>query len=61
MLLDDVGGIHGFAKFLRTINPDWEEMGSEEQRKAKREKKKAEEWAKSRGWYRDNPTNLNFL
>lgn len=61
MLLDDVGGIHGFAKFLRTINLDLEDMGPEEQRKAKREKKKAEEWAKSRGWHRDNPTNFNFL
>ena len=38
-LVDDVGGIRGFCKFLETINgPDPEE------------KKSYKEWAKSLGW-----------
>ena len=39
MLVDDVGGIHGFADFLQKINPDLKGMNTEEKEEARREKK----------------------
>ena len=61
MLVDDVGGIHGFAEFLKTINPDLKGMDPEEKEEAKQKKKEYLTWAKSLGWHRDNPSNFNLL
>lgn len=60
-LMDDVGGIHGFVEFLRTINPDLDSMDREEKAQAKQEKKEYLEWAKGQDWKKDDATNLNFL
>lgn len=61
ILFDGDGGLHGFAEFLRTINPDLESLSPEIQRRAKREKKKAEEQARRLGWKRENVTCFNVL
>ena len=63
MLIDDVGGIHGFAEFLETINPDLEKLDDADSiAEAKNQKKESLEWAKSMGWKRkDNSTILNWL
>ena len=61
MLIDDVGGIHGFADFLQKINPDLKGMAPEEKEEAKKKKKEYLSWAKSLGWHRDNPSNFNLL
>lgn len=56
MLLDDVGGIHGYAEFLRTINPELSEMSPEERASAKAEKKEMLDWARSvQSWKKLNP------
>jgi hypothetical protein len=49
MLVDDVGGLHGFADFLEKINPELKGMDPEEKEDAKREKKEMLVWAKSLG------------
>lgn len=61
MLVDDVGGLHGFADFLRTINPELREMDPEEKEEARRKKKEYLIWAKSLGWHRDKSTDFNLL
>ena len=61
MLVDDVGGISGFARFLRSIHPELKGMDLEEKKEAKREKKESLEWAKSLGWHRDNAGNFRLL
>lgn len=61
MLVDDVGGIYGFADFLQTINPDLKDMEPEEKEKAKQEKKEYLEWAKGLGWHREKVTDFNLL
>ena len=61
MLVDDVGGIHGFADFLQTINPELKDMEPEEKEKAKQEKKEYLEWAKGLGWHREKVTDFNLL
>ena len=61
MLVDDVGGIHGFAEFLQTINPNLKDMEPEEKEKAKQEKKELMEWAKGLGWHREKVTDFNLL
>lgn len=60
-LMDDVGGIHGFVEFLRTINPVLDSMDREEKAQAKQGKKEYLEWAKGQGWKKNDATNLNFL
>lgn len=60
-VMDDVSGIHGFAEFLQTINPDLDSMDREEKAMAKQEKKEYLEWAKGQGWKKDDATNRNFL
>jgi len=60
-LIDDVGGIHGFADFLRTIHPDLENMDKEEKALAKQERKEYLEWAKGQGWKKNDATNRNFF
>ena len=61
MLVDDVGGISGFARFLRAIHPELKGMDPEEKEEAKREKKESLEWAKSLGWHRDNSGDFRLL
>ena len=61
MLVDDVGGIHGFADFLEKINPELKGMSAEEKEEARKEKKEYLAWAKSLGWHRDKVANFNLL
>ena len=61
MLVDDVGGIHGFADFLQKINPDLKGMNTEEKEGARREKKEYLVWARSLGWHRDKSSDFNLL
>ena len=63
MLMDDVGGIHGFTEFLEITNPDLSKMVDEDEiADAKQQKKEYLEWAKGMGWKRkDNSTNFNWL
>lgn len=61
MLVDDVGGLHGFADFLEKINPELKGMDLEEKEDAKREKKEMLVWAKSLGWHREKSTDFNLL
>jgi hypothetical protein len=61
MLVDDVGGLHGFADFLEKINPELKGMDPEEKEDAKREKKEMLVWAKSLGWHREKSTDFNLL
>lgn len=61
MLVDDVGGVYGFADFLEKINPELKGLGPEEKEEARRKKKEYLTWAKSLGWHRDKATNFNLL
>ena len=61
MLFDGDGGLHDFAEFLRTINPVLESMSPEEQRRAKREMRNAEEQARRLGWKGKMIGNANYL
>lgn len=61
MLLDDVGGLHGFIDFLRKINPELEGLDREEKADARQEKKEYLTWAKSLGWHKDNSVDFNLL
>ena len=56
MLMDDVGGIHGFTDFLRTINPDLSGLSPEEKESARNEKKEMLAWAKGvQNWKKLSP------
>lgn len=55
MLLDDVGGMHGFVEFLSTIHPDYSTMTSTEKSAAKAEKDDMLAWAKSQSWKKLSP------
>ncbi|MBP3875895.1 MAG: hypothetical protein J6E41_09390 [Lachnospiraceae bacterium] len=61
MLVEDVGGLHGFADFLRTINPDLGGMDPDEKEDARRERKEYLTWARSLGWHRGRSTDFNLL
>ena len=61
MLIDDVGGLGGFANFLEKIHPELNGMDPDEKENAKCEKKELLAWAKSLGWHRDNSTNFRLL
>ena len=61
MLVDDVGGLSGFADFLRVINPDFTDMTPEEKDDAKQQKKDMLVWAKSLGWHREKVSDFNLL
>ena len=61
MLVDDVGGISGFADFLRNINPVLTGLTPEEREDAEREKAECLEWAQSLGWHRERLTDYNLL
>ena len=62
MVLDDVGGLSGFADFLRDINPDFTGMTAEEKEEAKQRKKDMLTWAKGLGWHREKKVgDFNLL
>lgn len=61
MLVDDVGGLHGFADFLMRINPELKCMDHEEKEQARQEKNDYLEWARSLGWHKDQASNANLL
>ncbi len=61
MLIDDAGGLCGFANFLKKIHPELKWMDPDEKEDAKRQKKELLAWAKSLGWHRDNSTNFRLL
>ncbi len=61
MLVDDVGGIHGFSDFLQNINPELKGLDPDEKEEAKKEKKEGLEWARSLGWHKDKVSNFNLL
>ncbi len=61
MLVDDVGGIHGFTEFLQQVNPELKGMDPEEKEAAKRQKKEYLEWARSLGWHREKVSDFNLL
>lgn len=62
MVLDDVGGLSGFADFLKEINPDFTGMTPEEKEEAKERKKEMLTWAKSLGWHREKKVgDFNLL
>ena len=61
MLIDNVGGLGGFANFLEKIHPELKGMDPDEKENAKLEKKELLAWAKSLGWHRDNSTNFRLL
>lgn len=56
MVMDDVGGLHGFAEFLRTINPDLTNLSPSEKEYARNEKKETLAWAKGvQSWKKLSP------
>ena len=61
MLIDDVGGIHGFADFLQKINPELKGKSEEQKKEAKQEKMHLLSWAKGLGWHREKLTDFNLL
>ena len=61
MLVDDVGGIHGFADFLEEINPELEGLSALEKKEAKEKKKESLTWAKSLGWHRESLSDFNLI
>lgn len=61
MLVDDVGGLGGFADFLEKIHPELKGMDPDDKEQAKCEKKELLEWARSLGWHRDNATDFRLL
>ncbi len=61
MLVDDAGGIHGFADFLQKVNPELKGMDPEEKEEAKQEKRAYLEWARSLGWHREKTSDFNLL
>ena len=54
-LLDDVGGISGYAFFLKTVNPDLEGMDEYERHDALKEKREYLAWSKWLGWKKLSP------
>ena len=61
MLMDDVGGIYGFAEFLEDIHPDMNVLTSEEKEYAKRQKQNMLQWARGMGWHKEKCTDFNLL
>lgn len=61
MLVDDAGGIHGFAEFLKQINPELDGLNPDEKKRVQKIKGEYLWWAENQGWHRDHSTNLNFL
>ena len=61
MVMDDVGGLSGFADFLGNINPDLTSMDAEERAEARQEKKELLEWAKYQGWKRNDLSDMNLM
>ena len=61
MLVEDVGGLHGFVDFLTKINPELKGLNRDEKEAARKEKKEYLEWARSLGWNREKSSNFNLL
>lgn len=62
MLLDDVGGLNGYAEFLRAINPDMDSLTDADAcADAKQQKKELLEWAKDMGWKKEKISDFNLL
>ncbi|MCR5732061.1 MAG: hypothetical protein K6G51_03900 [Sphaerochaetaceae bacterium] len=61
MVMDDVGGLSGFANFLRDINPVLKDMASGEKVTAKQDKKEWLEWAKGQGWKRNDSSDMSLM
>ena len=57
MLIDDVGGASGLARFIRAINT-MQRGETDENGMSKTELKN---WAKSQGWHKDDSTDFNLL
>ncbi|MDO4805470.1 MAG: hypothetical protein Q4A32_11710 [Lachnospiraceae bacterium] len=55
MMIDDVGGLDGFAEFLRSINPQMKGLSPEGKAAARAEKEEQMVWARGQGW-----TNRKF-
>ena len=56
MLLDDIGGVSGFADFLEVLNTDTSGMNVEERENEKTERTEMLDWAKNvHGWKKLNP------
>ena len=56
MLLDDIGGVSGYADFLDVLNDDTSGMNEEERAKDKAEKKEILDWARNiHGWRKLSP------
>ncbi len=56
MLIDDVGGPSGMARFLKDINSG---RGYRDENGMTKTELKA--WAKSQGWHKDDSSNFNLL
>ena len=61
MVMDDVGGLSGFAGFLLSINPDLDNMNKAQKVRARKEKKEFLIWAKGQGWKKNDASDLNLL
>lgn len=56
MLLDDIGGVSGYADFLDVLNDDTSGMNEEERAKDKAERKEILDWARNiHGWRKLSP------
>ncbi len=56
MLLDDVGGVLGYADFLKTINPELTKLKARERKVAENEKNELLEWATTvQAWKKLSP------
>lgn len=56
MLLDDVGGVPGFADFLKKINPELLKLKARERKAAENEKNELLKWATTvQAWKKLSP------
>ena len=61
MLMDDVGGVEGFAEFLEVIHPQVDKMTKNEREAAERKKEEYLEWARGQGWHREKVSDFNLM
>lgn len=61
MLIDDVGGLHGFVDFLEKIFPELDGLSEDEAAEALQEREEYLVWARSLGWHKDDATDINLL
>lgn len=55
VLMDDVGGTTGYAEFLRTVNPEIDDMDEDEIEDAMIEKEEMLDWAREQEWKKNSP------